>query len=1600
MLLFANNATTTLASSINNTQTTITLATGTGALFPAAGGGDTFYGTLQYNANIEIVLVTNRSTDTLTVVRSQDNTTAPIAGFPMAAVFEQRPTAADFNSFLQTGVSGVTTVGAFSGSSQANGATISGVDITFGPADSTHPGMVTTGADTWYGVKTFENVPVLASFSTSGLVHNDSSGNLTTSLLVNADISATAAIVLSKLATQADQTIVGNVSGVSASPIALTAAQVVTMTGAVTSLTGDVTASGPGAAGATIAAGAVTLAKMANLAANSVMGNNTGSPTTPVAMTAAQTKTLLGYYTSGDSPTFNTLTLTTPLAIGQGGTGQSTANAALNALLPSQTGLAAYVLTTNGTNASWETIPSGYITSLAAIGNTPNADGMSVVGGALTLQPASNVYGGVVTSGTQTFAGDKTFGNVTVNNLYGSNTNPLFLFSGDTDGVSAVAFELNTINTFSTSGALLFSLQNNHTVEFTVDYAGNGVFTGGLALGTALGISYGGTGQTTAPNAINALLPSQTGLSGYILSTNGIVAAWSAVSPGYITALGAVGSSPNADAASVSTGTLTLQPADSSHPGVILGTSAAQTLVPTFTFSNVATFTSGATMSSTLAMGSNSITGSWTAGGSLTLGSTAASTLTLGNSTGNTSITGSGQYTYRTLNAATLTVDTTTTDYYILVTYTTTGSCAITLPSPTAGRTLYIKDAGFNAATNNITILQHASEKIENVAGTYTISWNGGAIQLESNGTDWFISEVASPYSSYINSLAAVGSSPNADAASVVAGALTLQPASSSFPGVIIGTSAAQTLAPTLTFAQQATFTSGAVMSSTLAMGTNTISGSFTASGALTFSNYVTAGVLHNAVTTGAITSSLIVTADITAANVTYAKIQNVAANSILGNNTGSPASIIELSASQVNTVLGLTNVLTGLTSDVTATASGIGTAAATIAAGAVTLAKMANLAANSIIGNNTGSPATPLALTASQVNTVLGLTNVLTGLTSDVTASASGIGTAAATIAANAVTYAKFQKAAANNVILGNISGAGTNYAELTATQVNTLLGTTGAATSVTTPAAATDSNGLVLTSQVLHLELADATHPGIIAGTSVAQTLVPTFTFSNAATFTLGATMSSTLAMGSNTISGSWTAGGSLTLGSTAASTLALGNTTGNTTIAGSAQYTTRTLAAATLTIDTTTTDYEVLVTYTATGSCAITLPAPTAGRQLYIKDAGFNAATNNITILQHASEKIENVAGTYTMATSGESVELTSNGTDWFIMAANGTGGGSGVTTVGAFSSSSQTNGANITGSTITFGPADNTNPGLVRTTADTWYGVKTFNSVPVASGVTAPASTALTLAGNVASGGGTSTPSVVINAGTLLSGANDVICKFENNAGGEAYVYASGLVYGTGGLRSPNILIEGAAGSGIIQGYTFLMQSTGSFKSSANVTLEVISQQASGTTGTVINTVNSYTTGLLLDVQNATTSAFNVDYSGLGTFGNVTGTLNGLLPSQSGVTSGWVLSTNGTNTAWAAPGAGGGATVGTATINFGSAPGSNLTSVNVTTSGLVAGSTIWCFMQADTTADHTATEHILADIKLVGQYVNSTTFTIWAVTASDRYTGQFEVRWAWQ
>lgn len=74
---FTNNASALLAASISDSDTTITLETGFGALFPNPSGSQEFRAALQNaDGDLEIVQVTGRATDVLTVVRGQEGTTA------------------------------------------------------------------------------------------------------------------------------------------------------------------------------------------------------------------------------------------------------------------------------------------------------------------------------------------------------------------------------------------------------------------------------------------------------------------------------------------------------------------------------------------------------------------------------------------------------------------------------------------------------------------------------------------------------------------------------------------------------------------------------------------------------------------------------------------------------------------------------------------------------------------------------------------------------------------------------------------------------------------------------------------------------------------------------------------------------------------------------------------------------------------------------------------------------------------------------------------------------------------------------------------------------------------------------------------------------------------------------------------------------------------------------------------------------------------------------------------------------------------------------------------------------------------------------------
>lgn len=96
-VLYTNNATTTLASAITNVATSLTVASGKGALFPTPTGGDFFYATLVSGSTVEVVKVTARATDTFTIVRAQEGTTA--SAFSTGATVELRLTAGLLDQF-------------------------------------------------------------------------------------------------------------------------------------------------------------------------------------------------------------------------------------------------------------------------------------------------------------------------------------------------------------------------------------------------------------------------------------------------------------------------------------------------------------------------------------------------------------------------------------------------------------------------------------------------------------------------------------------------------------------------------------------------------------------------------------------------------------------------------------------------------------------------------------------------------------------------------------------------------------------------------------------------------------------------------------------------------------------------------------------------------------------------------------------------------------------------------------------------------------------------------------------------------------------------------------------------------------------------------------------------------------------------------------------------------------------------------------------------------------------------------------------------------------------------------------------------------------
>ena len=77
-LLFKNNAETTLSSGINDSVTTVPVTSA--AVFPTPNANNVFFATIDDGSNVETVKVTGISSNDLTVVRAQDNTSASAFG--------------------------------------------------------------------------------------------------------------------------------------------------------------------------------------------------------------------------------------------------------------------------------------------------------------------------------------------------------------------------------------------------------------------------------------------------------------------------------------------------------------------------------------------------------------------------------------------------------------------------------------------------------------------------------------------------------------------------------------------------------------------------------------------------------------------------------------------------------------------------------------------------------------------------------------------------------------------------------------------------------------------------------------------------------------------------------------------------------------------------------------------------------------------------------------------------------------------------------------------------------------------------------------------------------------------------------------------------------------------------------------------------------------------------------------------------------------------------------------------------------------------------------------------------------------------------------
>jgi len=165
---------------------------------------------------------------------------------------------------------------------------------------------------------------------------------------------------------------------------------------------------------------------------------------------------------------FGSNTFSGSLAIANGGTGQTTANAAFNALAPSQTGNSGKYLTTDGTDTSWALNPLGTVTSVSGTGTVSgiSLSGTVTTSGNLTLGGALNL---------STYNGAGAFTTLSASGRFEESADIRFMNEG-----------FGIVNADNSARIMTF---NNTSITTNVGIAvtGTGSYTGLLYLGGSAG---------------------------------------------------------------------------------------------------------------------------------------------------------------------------------------------------------------------------------------------------------------------------------------------------------------------------------------------------------------------------------------------------------------------------------------------------------------------------------------------------------------------------------------------------------------------------------------------------------------------------------------------------------------------------------------------------------------------------------------------------------------------------------------------------------------------------------------------------------------------------------------------------------------------------------------------------------------------------------------------------------------------------------------------------------------------------------------------------------------------------------------------------------